>query len=216
MARPRRRASRARPQRQGRRYPDPGPPPRSVHHAHDPRAEAPRCAGRRRRPHEADRSDSPCRTSWRSPTCCSCRRTIWRSPSCSRARFSASTTMILFALAHGRSGSLWSALRAKAKDDPRFAEAADRLSQVACASRLSAALRILLRIARRRRAAFAQAACSRASGRRRRRRSTSFSISRSPMTARPRLHCKASSTSFAPATWRSSATWSRSATRFAS
>ena len=35
----------------------------------------------------------------------------------------------LFALAHGRSGSLWSALRAKAKDEQRFAEAADRLSR---------------------------------------------------------------------------------------
>ncbi|MGH6803296.1 MAG: double-strand break repair helicase AddA, partial [Methyloceanibacter sp.] len=34
----------------------------------------------------------------------------------------------LFALAHGRSGSLWSALKAKAKDDTRFAEAAERLS----------------------------------------------------------------------------------------
>ena len=35
----------------------------------------------------------------------------------------------LFALAHGRSGSLWSALKAKAKEDPRFADAAERLSQ---------------------------------------------------------------------------------------
>ncbi len=34
----------------------------------------------------------------------------------------------LFTLAHGRSGSLWSALKAKAKDDPRFAEAAEKLS----------------------------------------------------------------------------------------
>ncbi len=34
----------------------------------------------------------------------------------------------LFALAYGRSGSLWSALKAKAKDDTRFAEAAERLS----------------------------------------------------------------------------------------
>jgi len=35
----------------------------------------------------------------------------------------------LFALAHGRSGSLWSALKAKAKDDPRFAEASEKLAQ---------------------------------------------------------------------------------------
>ena len=34
----------------------------------------------------------------------------------------------LFALAYGRSGSLWSALRAKAKEDPRFGEAGERLS----------------------------------------------------------------------------------------
>ncbi|MBC8013500.1 MAG: double-strand break repair helicase AddA, partial [Methyloceanibacter sp.] len=34
----------------------------------------------------------------------------------------------LFALAFGRSGSLWSALKAKAKEDPRFADAAERLS----------------------------------------------------------------------------------------
>ena len=34
----------------------------------------------------------------------------------------------LFTLAHERKGSLWSALKAKAKDDPRFAEAAERLS----------------------------------------------------------------------------------------
>ena len=36
----------------------------------------------------------------------------------------------LFALAHKRSGSLWSALKDKAKDDPRFAEAADALSRL--------------------------------------------------------------------------------------
>jgi ATP-dependent helicase/nuclease subunit A len=35
----------------------------------------------------------------------------------------------LFALAHGRTGSLWSALTAKTKEDGRFAEAAARLSQ---------------------------------------------------------------------------------------
>jgi ATP-dependent helicase/nuclease subunit A len=34
----------------------------------------------------------------------------------------------LFTLAHKREGSLWSALKAKSKDDPRFAEAAERLS----------------------------------------------------------------------------------------
>jgi len=34
----------------------------------------------------------------------------------------------LFALAHKRDGSLWAALKAKAKEDPRFAEAWDRLS----------------------------------------------------------------------------------------
>ena len=36
----------------------------------------------------------------------------------------------LFALAFARSGSLWSALKAKAKDDPRFAEAGERLSHL--------------------------------------------------------------------------------------
>jgi ATP-dependent helicase/nuclease subunit A len=36
----------------------------------------------------------------------------------------------LFALAYSRSGSLWSALNAKAKDDPRFAEAAETLSRL--------------------------------------------------------------------------------------
>jgi ATP-dependent helicase/nuclease subunit A len=35
----------------------------------------------------------------------------------------------LFTLGHKREGSLWSALKAKAKDDPRFAEASERLSQ---------------------------------------------------------------------------------------
>jgi len=34
----------------------------------------------------------------------------------------------LFTLAHDRSGSLWTALRAKAGDDPRFSEAAERLA----------------------------------------------------------------------------------------
>jgi ATP-dependent helicase/nuclease subunit A len=34
----------------------------------------------------------------------------------------------LFTLAHDRSGSLWAALKAKAKEDPRFADAAERLS----------------------------------------------------------------------------------------
>ena len=36
----------------------------------------------------------------------------------------------LFALAYRRSGSLWSALQDKAKDDPRFAEAAETLSRL--------------------------------------------------------------------------------------
>jgi ATP-dependent helicase/nuclease subunit A len=35
----------------------------------------------------------------------------------------------LFTLAHKRPSSLWSALKAKAKDEPRFAEAAERLTQ---------------------------------------------------------------------------------------
>jgi ATP-dependent helicase/nuclease subunit A len=36
----------------------------------------------------------------------------------------------LFALAHARSGSLWTSLKAKADDDPRFALAVERLSQL--------------------------------------------------------------------------------------
>ena len=56
----------------------------------------------------------------------------------------------LFTLAHDRKGSLWTALKAKANDDPRFAEAAEKLAAVARPRRLAAALRILLRAARRR------------------------------------------------------------------
>ena len=47
LARRGRRASLAGPQGDGRRYPDPGPPPRSLHRAHVPRAEARRRPGRR-------------------------------------------------------------------------------------------------------------------------------------------------------------------------
>jgi len=36
----------------------------------------------------------------------------------------------LFTLAHARSGSLWTSLKAKADDDPRFADAEERLSQL--------------------------------------------------------------------------------------
>jgi len=36
----------------------------------------------------------------------------------------------LFALAHARSGSLWTSLKAKADDDPRFADAEERLSHL--------------------------------------------------------------------------------------
>ena len=35
----------------------------------------------------------------------------------------------LFTLAHDRKGSLWAALKAKARDDPRFAAAAEKLAQ---------------------------------------------------------------------------------------
>ena len=122
----------------------------------------------------------------------------------------------LFTLAHDRKGSLWTALKAKANDDPRFAAAAETLVAVARPRRLAAALRILLRAARRRGPAPAQSHAdqARARGGRGDRR-----VSRSrarPMTATPRRRCKASSISSAPATSRSSATWSSSATRCAS
>ena len=62
----------------------------------------------------------------------------------------------LFKLAYGPRGSLWTALQSKATDDVRFAAAVETLTRLAGARRLPAALRILLRAARRRRAALAQ------------------------------------------------------------
>ena len=56
LARQRRTASPQRPHGAGRRYPDPGPPARPVHHAHDPRVETAARGGGGRRPHEADGS----------------------------------------------------------------------------------------------------------------------------------------------------------------
>ena len=63
----------------------------------------------------------------------------------------------LFDLAYERKGSLWSALKDKSREDGRFAEAYPHLSAWLPPSRSPAALRVLLRAARRRAADDARA-----------------------------------------------------------
>ena len=92
---------------------------------------------------------------------------------------------------HGRCGTR---SERKAKDNPRFTEAADRLSRWLSRVDLMPPYEFFSRAARRRTGKRCASACSRGSDRRPPRRSMSFSISRSPMTARPRRRCKASST----------------------
>ena len=70
----------------------------------------------------------------------------------------------LFELAYDRSGSLWSALKDKAAEDPRFAGPAAQLAHLAGPRRSPAALRVLLRAARRRRQRLRRACCAARAG----------------------------------------------------
>ena len=121
----------------------------------------------------------------------------------------------LFDLAHGRGRvSLWSAL--KDTDDPRFQEAATRLKAWLSQADLSPPYEFFAALlgadgqAMRKRMLTRLGPGGGRGDRRIPRRE------RLPTTGRRRLRCKASSISCAPATSRSSATWSRTATRCAS
>ena len=122
----------------------------------------------------------------------------------------------LFDLAYKRDTSLWNVLKRKAKENPRYTEAADLLSRWLSRVDLAPTLRILPRAARRERSGDAQAHAHADLDLKPPSRSMSFSTLRLASTGNRRRRCKASSMRCARPTSRSSATWSRSATRSAS
>ena len=97
----------------------------------------------------------------------------------------------LIVLAPGRKGTLWKALLAAARPEPRFAHAAEILKRWRSPRRLHSAVRVLRRAART--DAWPQALLERLGRGSGGRPSTSSSISPSSTTTAPRPRCKASS-----------------------
>ena len=119
----------------------------------------------------------------------------------------------LFALAYARKGPLRAALRAKAGDDPAFAEAARALDELSSARPRVTPFAFYAHVlgARQGRAQDS----SRGSASRPPTRSTNSSISRSTTSGARRRRCKASSTGCARRKAKSSATWRWRATKCA-
>ena len=122
----------------------------------------------------------------------------------------------LFELAFERRTSLWNVLAGQGQGECAVHGGRRNSVALALARRSHAALRILPRAARRERAGDAEAHAHADLDLKPPSLSMSSSTLRSASTGKPRRRCKASSTPCARPTSRSSATWSRSATRSAS